>query len=311
MLNTHPLRCFNVYTYQTAGFPIILYPVTEVVEAALFGLLSREGEGRRLQLGEASSAEGAGRRGSASGISTNFGGARLAPYTEAYTEVANVGRVVEEDAGKDSCASHDQASSFSSSSSSGGGSLDGGSFSSSSRNAVVTRGESESGLCWCTRDALIRVAVRIGEVSVCCIIAVAVPNFGLFSNVVGAFLVTIVGFIIPPLMHVASLRLLRGEGGAGDNANAAVSTSTPCDALDAVESSVDSEVGAGAGASASAGAAGGSQGLEGSRGCVPWLRPRSTGDVLLLLLDAVLFVFGVVQCAQGTFYSLADVAAAL
>ena len=147
--------------------------------------------------------------------------------------------------------------------------------------------------------------------SVCCIIAVAVPNFGLFSNVVGAFLVTIVGFIIPPLMHVASLRLLRGEGGAGDNANAAVSTSTPCDALDAVESSVDSEVGAGAGASASAGAAGGSQGLEGSRGCVPWLRPRSTGDVLLLLLDAVLFVFGVVQCAQGTFYSLADVAAAL
>ena len=39
--------------------------------------------------------------------------------------------------------------------------------------------------------------------------------------------------------------------------------------------------------------------------------PRDTGDVLLLLLDAVLFVFGVVQCAQGTFYSLADVAAAL
>ena len=223
---------------MVAGFPIILYPVTEVVEAVLLPLKP----GHRVPPG-------------ARATMIKLGAMIDTPYATLVTNVASAGgaSVAEEDGGEALDAEDDDAV------------------------GAAPEGEEETGDAAgapprCGRDAVARVSIRVGEVLVCCVVALGVPNFSLFSRVVGAFLVTIVGFMIPPLLHLASLKFLRqGASGVGDVA----------------------EGGAAAGAA--------------ERSVWSWLAPRSAGDALVLLLDAAIFIFGVVQCLLGTSFALADI----
>ena len=223
---------------MVAGFPIILYPVTEVVEAVLLPLKP----GRRVPPGARAAELGA-------MIDT--------PYATLVTDddVTSAGgaSVAEEDGGEALDAEDDD---------------DVG----AAPEREEETGDAAGAPPRCGRGAVARVSIRVGEVLVCCVVALGVPNFSLFSRVVGAFLVTIVGFIIPPLLHVASLKFLRqGASGVSDVA----------------------------GAGAAAGAA--------KRSVWSWLAPRSAGDALVLLLDAAIFIFGVVQCSLGTSFALADI----
>ena len=54
--------------------------------------------------------------------------------------------------------------------------------------------------------------LRAGLVLLTCLVAWAVPNFELFADLIGSFMMTIVGFVIPPLLFLFTF----GRAGKAD-----------------------------------------------------------------------------------------------
>ena len=56
--------------------------------------------------------------------------------------------------------------------------------------------------------------LRAGLVLLTCVVAWAVPNFSLFADLIGSFMMTIVGFVIPPVLFLGTFGWVKGKGGA-------------------------------------------------------------------------------------------------
>tara|TARA_B110000091_G_C13475155_1_gene333772 strand:+ start:121 stop:498 length:378 start_codon:yes stop_codon:yes gene_type:complete len=56
--------------------------------------------------------------------------------------------------------------------------------------------------CWCGALRAKQITLRIVVVLGTCVVATAVNNFAKFSSLVGALLVSVAGFVLPPLLHI-------------------------------------------------------------------------------------------------------------
>ena len=55
--------------------------------------------------------------------------------------------------------------------------------------------------CKCTVHRLKQAALRVGAVACTCLVASAFEDISIFSSLVGALLVTLAGFVLPPIVH--------------------------------------------------------------------------------------------------------------
>lgn len=59
--------------------------------------------------------------------------------------------------------------------------------------------------------ALLRFIIRLSEVALTCIVAAVISNFHVYDDAVGALLIPLAGFVVPPILHMRLLGITRSK----------------------------------------------------------------------------------------------------